>query len=139
MIARPTRSLVLYLQMLGRGMRTAEGKTDCLVIDVLGNRLDLGQQVVLPHVVKRNGDPGQESLHLPRPQKRDPLVRTQAAVGTEEGPDLALLDPIHHSPYCWMPYKHGCFQGFFAQVTREVVVERTALDRVRLLPAASAG
>lgn len=31
--ARRTRSLVMWLQMLGRGMRVAEGKTECLVLD----------------------------------------------------------------------------------------------------------
>jgi len=32
-LARPTRSLVMYLQMVGRGMRPAEGKTDFLLVD----------------------------------------------------------------------------------------------------------
>jgi superfamily II DNA or RNA helicase len=35
-LARPTRSLMLYLQMLGRGLRIADGKTDCLVLDHSG-------------------------------------------------------------------------------------------------------
>lgn len=32
-LARPTRSLVLYLQMIGRGMRSSPGKGDVVVID----------------------------------------------------------------------------------------------------------
>lgn len=36
-LARPTKSLMMYLQMLGRGLRPAEGKTDCLVLDHAGN------------------------------------------------------------------------------------------------------
>lgn len=32
-LLRPTKSTALYVQMLGRGMRTAPGKTDCLVLD----------------------------------------------------------------------------------------------------------
>jgi superfamily II DNA or RNA helicase len=36
-MARPTKSLMLYLQMLGRGLRPADGKTDCLVLDHAGN------------------------------------------------------------------------------------------------------
>ncbi len=32
-LARPTRSLALYLQMLGRGLRPSPGKTHCIVID----------------------------------------------------------------------------------------------------------
>jgi superfamily II DNA or RNA helicase len=35
-LARPTKSLVLFLQMLGRGLRPAPGKTDCLVLDHSG-------------------------------------------------------------------------------------------------------
>lgn len=35
--ARPTKSLGLYLQMLGRGLRPAGGKSDCLVLDHAGN------------------------------------------------------------------------------------------------------
>jgi superfamily II DNA or RNA helicase len=42
-IARPTRSQPLYVQMVGRGTRIAPGKTDCLVMDVVGaaDRMDL--------------------------------------------------------------------------------------------------
>jgi len=32
-LARPTRSLTMYLQMVGRGMRPAPGKANCIVID----------------------------------------------------------------------------------------------------------
>jgi superfamily II DNA or RNA helicase len=35
-VARPTKSLMLYLQMIGRGLRTAEGKNNCLVLDHSG-------------------------------------------------------------------------------------------------------
>lgn len=33
MLLRPMRSPVLYVQIMGRGMRTAPGKTDCMVLD----------------------------------------------------------------------------------------------------------
>ena len=36
-IARPTASLCLHLQMIGRIMRACEGKTGCLVLDHAGN------------------------------------------------------------------------------------------------------
>jgi ATP-dependent helicase IRC3 len=36
-LARPTRSRVLYAQMIGRGTRRHAGKADCLVLDVVGN------------------------------------------------------------------------------------------------------
>ena len=35
-IARPTMSPLLYAQMIGRGTRLAEGKSDCLILDVAG-------------------------------------------------------------------------------------------------------
>jgi superfamily II DNA or RNA helicase len=35
-LARPTKSLMLYLQMLGRGLRIADDKRDCLVLDHSG-------------------------------------------------------------------------------------------------------
>src|SRR5712664_4982697 len=35
-MARPTQSLPLYQQMLGRGTRIYPGKTDCLLLDVVG-------------------------------------------------------------------------------------------------------
>jgi superfamily II DNA or RNA helicase len=35
-LARPTKSLMLYLQMLGRGLRLADGKTNCIVLDHSG-------------------------------------------------------------------------------------------------------
>jgi hypothetical protein len=35
-LARPTKSVMLYLQMIGRGLRPADGKDDCLVLDHSG-------------------------------------------------------------------------------------------------------
>lgn len=40
-VARPTRGRGLYVQMVGRGLRLAEGKADCLVVDLVG-AADLG-------------------------------------------------------------------------------------------------
>lgn len=39
---RPTMSAGLYYQMLGRGFRIADGKTDCLVLDYSGNLIQHG-------------------------------------------------------------------------------------------------
>ena len=36
-IARPTKSLILHLQIIGRGLRTHDGKDDCLILDHAGN------------------------------------------------------------------------------------------------------
>src|ERR1700737_3869936 len=41
-LARPTKSEMLFVQMIGRGLRTADGKDDCLVLDHSDNHLRLG-------------------------------------------------------------------------------------------------
>jgi len=41
-LARPTKSLVMYLQMIGRGLRPAPDKTDCLILDHSGTVHRLG-------------------------------------------------------------------------------------------------
>lgn len=42
-LLRPTRSIALYYQMLGRGVRIAEGKKFCRVIDLTGTVKQLGR------------------------------------------------------------------------------------------------
>lgn len=51
-LIRPTRSLALYSQMVGRGMRTAPGKTTCNVIDFSGTVRSIGHAETIK-VVKR--------------------------------------------------------------------------------------
>ena len=40
-ILRPTESVSLYQQIVGRGLRLSPGKTDCLVLEFAGNNYDL--------------------------------------------------------------------------------------------------
>ncbi|MCL6268705.1 DEAD/DEAH box helicase [Sansalvadorimonas sp. 2012CJ34-2] len=40
-ILRPTESVSLYQQIVGRGLRLSDGKDDCLVMDFTGNHYDL--------------------------------------------------------------------------------------------------
>jgi DNA repair protein RadD len=40
-ILRPTESVSLYQQIVGRGLRLSPGKTDCLILDYAGNPWDL--------------------------------------------------------------------------------------------------
>ena len=42
MITRPTKSLALYLQMVGRGLRTKDDGGDCLILDLAGNAEEHG-------------------------------------------------------------------------------------------------
>lgn len=52
---RPTCSTGLYVQMLGRGMRVAPGKTNCLVLDFAGNILRHGPVDTVDPRVKSPG------------------------------------------------------------------------------------
>lgn len=45
-ILRPTESISLYQQIVGRGLRLSDGKTECLVLDYAGNSYDLYQPEV---------------------------------------------------------------------------------------------
>ena len=41
-LARPTKSEILYVQMIGRGLRTADGKDHCLILDHSDTTIRLG-------------------------------------------------------------------------------------------------
>ena len=45
-VARPTRSRTLYVQMVGRGLRLYDGKSDCLVLDLVGASEDMKLQTL---------------------------------------------------------------------------------------------
>ncbi|TCN85021.1 DEAD/DEAH box helicase [Shewanella fodinae] len=48
-IMRPTASVALFQQMVGRGLRLSDGKQDCLIIDYAANGFDLfSPQIALP-------------------------------------------------------------------------------------------
>ncbi len=59
-VLRPTKSPVLWVQMLGRGTRPSPGKTDCLVLDFAGNTRRLGpiNDPVLPKPKRKGGGGG---------------------------------------------------------------------------------
>ncbi len=56
-LARPTMSLALYMQMIGRGVRTADGKKDCVVVDLCGNIERFGQFEKITYGVDPKGQP----------------------------------------------------------------------------------
>ncbi|WP_045407672.1 DEAD/DEAH box helicase [Vibrio jasicida] len=62
-ILRPTESVSLYQQIVGRGLRLSEGKTECLVLDYAGNSYDLYQ----PEVGDPKPDSTSEIITIPCP------------------------------------------------------------------------
>lgn len=59
-ILRPTQSVSLYQQMVGRGLRLDDGKQDCLVIDYAGNHVNLHH----PEVGEPKPDPDNEPVQV---------------------------------------------------------------------------
>ncbi|HCM0708977.1 TPA: DEAD/DEAH box helicase [Vibrio parahaemolyticus] len=62
-ILRPTESVSLYQQIVGRGLRLSEGKNECLVLDYAGNSYDLYQ----PEVGDPKTDSTSEIITIPCP------------------------------------------------------------------------
>jgi len=59
-ILRPTQSVSLYQQIVGRGLRLEEGKRDCLVIDYAGNSVNLHH----PEVGEPKPNPDSEPVQV---------------------------------------------------------------------------
>lgn len=59
-ILRPTQSVSLYQQIVGRGLRLDEGKQDCLVIDYAGNPMNLHH----PEVGEPKPNPDSEPVQV---------------------------------------------------------------------------
>ena len=54
-LARPTKSEILYTQIIGRGLRTADGKRDCLILDHSDTTLRLGFVTDIHHATLSGG------------------------------------------------------------------------------------
>ena len=70
-LARPTKSEMLFVQMIGRGLRTAEGKEDCPILDHSDSHLRLGFVTDIHHSVLDDGRPrakakAADRVHLPK-------------------------------------------------------------------------
>jgi superfamily II DNA or RNA helicase len=70
-LARPTKSEILFVQMIGRGLRTAEGKSDCLILDHSDNHTRLGFVTDIHHETL---DSGKERITA-RPDKPEALPK----------------------------------------------------------------
>jgi DNA repair protein RadD len=88
-MARPTLSPALYLQQAGRGLRTAEGKEDCLLIDLVGNAMQFGQdfdnvRVNIPKISEEDGE---------APSKACPECEELVHAAAMECPNCGYLFP----------------------------------------------
>jgi superfamily II DNA or RNA helicase len=89
-IARPTKSVGLYLQMLGRGLRPSRGKADCLVLDHAG-------------VVVRHGFATDERFWTLHGQYAQDLTKVQRAKAEREKKEEKDLE----CPQCQYMWRGG--------------------------------
>ena len=89
---RPTLSSSLWVQIMGRGTRLAEGKTDCLVLDYVGNFMRLGGVQMMPNYKdEKSGELIQAQTpvrpHIKKERRVFPGVKT-----------LKVIDPLTGEP-----------------------------------------
>lgn len=94
-VLRPTKSTGLHVQMMGRGMRTAPGKTDCLVLDFTSNILEHGPLDKIR--VKKGGSNGDDEVET-APQKECPECRSPVAIAARECPECGYEFEIDDTP-----------------------------------------
>ena len=99
-LARPTKSEMLFVQIIGRGLRTAPGKADCLVLDHSDTHLRLGFVTDIRHDRLDDGKPREASTT----ERKEALPK--------ECPKCAYLRPprVRTCPSC----------GFVAEAVSEV-------------------
>ena len=86
---RPTLSTGLYVQMVGRGTRKAEGKENCLILDFAGN-------------CRRHGPVDQVDIKL---GGSNGAAVAPATVRTKTCPDCAEINPLDAAACCCCGYE----------------------------------
>lgn len=70
-LARPTKSEILYTQMIGRGLRTADGKDHCLVLDHSDTTLRLGFVTDISHSQLDDGSARRAAKEKAKPAPKE--------------------------------------------------------------------
>ena len=92
-LARPTKSEMLYVQIIGRGLRTASGKVDCLILDHSDTTLNMGFVSDIHHDRLDDGAP-KKSVSAKQNERPAPLPKECSA--------CSRLKPVgvHACPSC---------------------------------------
>ena len=94
-LARPTRSEILYTQIIGRGLRTANGKDDCLILDHSDTTLKLGFVTDIHHdrlhSGEKNANTGEKKIRLPKPCPKCAYIKP---AGSRECPSCGFAPTI---------------------------------------------
>jgi DNA repair protein RadD len=116
-LARPTKSEMLFVQMLGRGLRTAEGKEDCLIFDHSDTTLRLGFPTDINHPELCTAKKGEKK----KQERSAPLPK--------ECPSCSVLKPakVHVCPSCgFKPEKRSEIEEADGELVEVTGKKRTA-------------
>lgn len=91
-VLRPTQSAGLWVQMVGRGMRPAEGKADCLVLDFGGNVMRHGPIDKIEPKKASTGETGEPMA------KTCPECTVQVWIAARSCPNCGYEFPIDDEP-----------------------------------------
>jgi DNA repair protein RadD len=93
-LARPTRSEILFVQMIGRGLRTADGKDDCLILDHSDNHIRLGFVTDIHHDKLDDGRERQKA----EPKAREALPKKCPSCTFLKPPKMLLCPACGFKP-----------------------------------------
>jgi DNA repair protein RadD len=112
-LARPTKSEILFVQMIGRGLRTAEGKADCLILDHSDNHLRLGFVTDIHHDELDDGRERQKA----KPQDAVALPKKCPSCSFLKPPKLAVCPccGFKPEPKCQVVNRDGELVEFAAR------------------------
>lgn len=110
-MGRPTRSRALYQQMAGRGLRTYPGKSDCLLIDLVGvaGRLQLQTAASL---IGREDLPDRVASfreELKRPPAGGDGVEVKGELGKAFAQEAAPVELIDRTKLAWVQLEANAF------------------------------
>lgn len=95
-LARPTKSLMLHFQMVGRGLRIAEGKEDCIILDHAGNFQRNG--FVCDPIDTELCDGTKKEASKDRKKKEDPLPKECPKCGFMKQPKQHICPNCNFEP-----------------------------------------
>lgn len=118
-LLRPTKSLALYLQQVGRGLRPADGKAELVVLDHAGNTLTHG----LPDAPRRWSIGGL----WPKPPPKGSTTKLFCAACAAVVPRAAKECGNRGSPMRPLEQPLQCGDGALTEVTPEAVARMNVL------------
>ena len=95
-LARPTKSEILFTQIIGRGLRTANGKDDCLILDHSDTHQRLGFVTDIHHEKLCDGKPPKAQERKERLPKECPQCTFLLPVGVSTCPACGFKPEVQN-------------------------------------------